>query len=196
MIDAATLAARLRDGGVAVAPTDTVYGLAAHPASQSAVARLFALKGRPHARNLPIMVSRRDQLVGLGVHFTDAAERLLASGLMPGALTLALGIDADRAPSWLAGREEIAVRIPDHAFLLEVLELTGPLFVTSANAHGLATPESLGDALAQLHGAPDIAVDGGVLSATPSTLVNCRKTPPVVERIGAIPEVVIMKALA
>lgn len=196
MTDAATIAACLCDGGVAVLPTDTVYGLAASPLSDDAVARLFALKDRPRTRNLPVMVAARAQLADLGAELTDAAERLLASALMPGALTLALGIAADAAPPWLAGREEVAVRIPDHPLMLDVLRLTGPLLVTSANAHGLATPESLDDVLTQLHGAPDIAVDGGVLSAVPSTLVNCRRTPPVIERVGAIPEAAIWKLLA
>ncbi len=195
MTDAAVIALCLRDGGVALLPTDTVYGLAASPVSDHAIARLFALKARPRTRNLPIMVAARDQLADLGARLTDAAERLLASDLMPGALTLALGIDSDAAPPWLEGREEIAVRIPDHALMLAVLRLTGPLLVTSANAHGRATPESLGDALEQLHGAPDIAIDGGMLSAVPSTLVNCRHTPPVIERIGAILEAVIWEVL-
>lgn len=196
MIDASTIATCLRGGGVAVLPTDTVYGLAAAPMSEAAVTRLFALKDRPRTRALPIMVSTRDQVAALGAVFTDAAERLLASGLMPGALTLVLGVNAAAAPAWLEGREEIAVRLPDHALMLAVLRLTGPLLVTSANAHGLATPESLNDVLRQLHGMPDIAVDGGVLSAVPSTLVNCRTSPPVIERAGAIADTLIWEALA
>ena len=87
----------------------------------------------------------------------------------------------------LAGREEVAIRIPDDDRVLAVLRRTGPLLVTSANLHGAATPESLADALAQLDGAPDLAIDGGSLNTVPSTLVNCRRDPPVVEREGAIP---------
>ncbi len=196
MTDAGAIAACLRGGGVAVLPTDTVYGLAASPESENAVTRLFALKDRPRTRNLPIMVVSRAQLAALGAQITDAAERLLASSLMPGALTLVVGVNPALAPAWLEGREEIAVRIPDHPLMLDVLRLIGPLLVTSANAHGLATPESLDDVLKQLHGAPDIAIDGGVLGAVPSTLVNCRGTPAVIERVGAIPEAAVWKVLA
>jgi len=117
---------------------------------------------------------------------TDAARRVLRSPLVPGALTFVLGFGGGPVPSWLAGREEVAIRIPDDARLLAVLRRTGPLFVTSANIHGAATPESLGDALAQLDGAPDLAIDGGTLNTVPSTLLNCRRDPPVVEREGAI----------
>ena len=65
-----------------------------------------------------------------------------------------------------------------------------------AGRHGLATPESLQDALAQLDGAPDIAIDGGILRTVPSTLVNCNITPPVIERVGVISEEAIWKILA
>jgi L-threonylcarbamoyladenylate synthase len=178
-------------GGVALLPTDTVYGLAAAPAHDAAVARIFALKRRPRTVNLPVMIAGREQLEGLGAVVTSAAERLLASPHMPGPLTLALRINPARAPAWLAGRDEVAVRMPDHPLMLSVLRAAGPLFVTSANAHGATTPESLADALAQLDGAPDIAVDGGTLSSIPSTLANCAVSPATVERVGAIPAHVI-----
>ena len=195
MTDVHAIAMCLREGGVALLPTDTVYGLAALPASDTAVDRLFALKRRPRARNLPVMIASQDQLAAIDVHITDAAARLLKSPFMPGPLTLALGI-GPCAPAWLAGRTEIAVRMPDHVLMLAVLRQTGPLFVTSANAHGLATPEGLRDALAQLDGAPEIAIDGGILQTLPSTLVNCNVTPPVIERVGVIDEAAIWKILA
>lgn len=195
MTDARAVAACLREGGVALLPTETVYGLAAAPAHDAAVNRIFALKRRPRTRNLPVMIASSDQLAAMDARITDAAARLLASPFMPGPLTLALGVGPG-APEWLAGRTEIAVRMPDHALMLTVLRETGPLFVTSANAHGLATPESLADALAQLDGAPDIAVDGGVLQTVPSTLVNCNVSPPVIERVGVVDADTIWKLLA
>ena len=98
-------------------------------------------------------------------------------------------------PSWLEGREEAAIRIPNDACLLAVLRQTGPLLVTSANLHGASTPENLAEVLAQLDGVPDLAVDGGILHTIPSTLINCRLDPPVVERVGAIPEAQVMEYL-
>lgn len=196
MVDAQRIAEVLAHGGVAVIPTDTVYGLAASPAFDTAVDRVFALKRRPRTRNLPVMAADADQIEGLGAIVTAAAAKLLASPFVPGALTIAFELQQDRAPPWLVGRDEVAVRIPDHALMRDILRRTGPLFVTSANTHGLPTPEGLADVLAQLDGAPDIAFDGGVLSNTPSTLVNCRADPPVIERVGAIPEHVIRAVLS
>ena len=103
---------------------------------------------------------------------------------------------AGPVPAWLAGRDEVAIRIPDDARLLQVLERAGPLLVTSANAHGAGTPDRLDQILAQLDGAPDLAVDGGTLRTVPSTLVNCRREPPVIEREGSIPAARVMEYLS
>lgn len=182
----------LSTGGVVLLPTDTVYGLAVLPTFQQSVERVYSLKRRPRDMNLPVMVSSPGELEALGFAVNDPATRLLGSPLMPGSLTIALGLRPGCMPQWLEGREEAAVRIPDDNCLLSVLRRIGPLLVTSANSHGAVTPESLPDVLAQLHGVPDLAVDGGILRTIPSTLVNCRCDPPVVERIGAIPEAEVM----
>ena len=189
------IAACLLGGGIALLPTDTVYGLAVHPAFPDAVERLFQLKHRSRSRQLPVMIASEDELAGLGVRVTAAAGRLLRSSLVPGAVTFVLGFGGGLVPRWLAGREEVAIRIPDDDRMLAVLRRTGPLLVTSANLHGASTPESLADAMAQLDGAPDIAIDGGTLNTVPSTLVNCRSDPPAVEREGAIPTADILALL-
>jgi len=76
-----------------------------------------------------------------------------------------------------------------------VLRRTGPLLVTSANAHSADTPDNIRDILAQLDGAPDLVVDGGTLRTTASTLVNCRIDPPVIERLGVVPESEVLRYL-
>jgi L-threonylcarbamoyladenylate synthase len=194
MTDPAQVVQTLRAGGIVLLPTDTVYGLAVHPEHDDALARLFALKRRPLTRNIPVMVAGAEQAQALGADVTAAARQLLAA-FSPGPLTLALGLDPRRAPAWLAGRDEIAVRIPDDPFLLEVLRQAGPLLVTSANLHGQETPEACADVLAQLDGSPDLTVDDGPRATVPSTLVNCNLPEPRVERVGAVPAEQIAKVL-
>jgi L-threonylcarbamoyladenylate synthase len=186
----------LRAGGVALLPTDTVYGLAVRPDDDAAIDRIYQLKNRPRDRNLPIMVAASFDLGSIGVQVNEAAARLMASPLVPGALTLALGIDAARAPNWLSGRKEVAIRIPRSDFMLAVLEQTGPLMVTSANAHGQPTAHRVADIVQGLHGEPDVVVDGGELPDVPSTLINCRAAPPVIEREGVIPSRDVLAFLA
>ena len=185
----------LENGGVVLLPTDTVYGLAVSPNFDQSIDRLFALKRRPRNVNLPIMVAADTELEPLGFEISESARRLLRSPLVPGSLTLALGFSSDYRPAWLAGRDEAAIRIPNDERLLAVLRKTGPLLVTSANAHSADTPDNVNDILAQLDGAPDLSIDGGTLRTTASTLVNCRVDPPKIERLGVVPESEVLRYL-
>jgi L-threonylcarbamoyladenylate synthase len=194
----AQTAAVITDGGVVVVPTDTVYGLAARPVDADAVQAVFRAKGRPEGMHLPVLAATVDQVLGLGVAFGRSAE-LLAKWWWPGPLTLAFAFDDDLSrprPEWLSGRREVAVRIPDHAFLRAVLRETGVLVVTSANPHGAPTPRTAHDVAASLGPSVDLIVDGGQLKEVPSTLVNVALDEPVVEREGAISKVEVAAALA
>jgi L-threonylcarbamoyladenylate synthase len=182
-------------GGVAVVPTDTVYGLAARPADAGAVQSVYRMKGRPEGMPLPVLAASLAQVRALGVVFTPGAEAL-ARRWWPGPLTLAFGFAAhlDR-PAWLDGRGEVAVRIPDHDFLRALLEQTGALLVTSANPHGAPTPRTAHDVVACLGSMVNLVVDGGELHDIPSTLVNVNGAEGSVEREGAIPRAAIERAL-
>lgn len=196
MTDVEDIISCLQSGGVVLLPTDTVYGLAVSPHFDASITRLFALKRRPRNVNLPIMVASDAELEPLGFDVSESAKRLLRSPLIPGSLTLAMGFSSDHRPAWLAGRDEAAVRIPNDERLLSVLRQTGPLLVTSANAHSAETPDNVADILAQLDGAPDLSIDGGTLRTTASTLVNCRVDPPVIERVGVVPESEVLQYLS
>jgi L-threonylcarbamoyladenylate synthase len=185
----------LQRGGVVVVPTDTVYGLAARPEDTDAVRAIYRAKGRPGGMHLPVLAASLEQVRALGVDVTDAANAL-AARWWPGPLTLAFGFDGGSArPDWLAGREEVAVRIPDHPFLRGLLRTTGVLLVTSANPHGAPTARVADDAGDSLGDSVDLIVDGGELTEVPSTLVNVRREQAVVEREGAIPRAEIENAL-
>jgi len=186
----------LHAGGVVVVPTDTVYGLAARPGDRDAVQAVYRAKGRPEGMHLPVLAATLEQVRALGVAFTPAAAEL-ARRWWPGPLTLAFGFDAAaERPAWLAGRDEVAVRIPDHDFLRALLARTGVLVVTSANPHGAPTPRTAHDVAAGLGPAVALVVDGGSLRDVPSTLVNVRNDEPVVEREGAISRAKVAGAVA
>ena len=188
--------AALEAGGVVVVPTDTVYGLAARPDRADAVRAVYRAKGRPEGMPLPILAADEVQVRALGVAFTPAAA-VLARRWWPGPLTLAFGFDdAAARPTWLAGRDEVAVRVPDHDFLRALLGRTGVLAVTSANRHGTPTPHTAQEVAAGLGTSVAVLVDGGRLRDVPSTLVNVRGPHPVVEREGAIPAAAVASALA
>ena len=191
----AAAAAVLRSGGLVVLPTDTVYGLAALPHLPDAVRAVFRAKGRPSGMHLPVLAATVEQVRGLGVAF-GAAASVLADRWWPGPLTLAFAFDPGSGrPDWLAGRDEVAVRVPDHDFVRALLRETGVLVVTSANPHGTATPLTAEAVSASLGPSVGLVVDGGALTEVPSTVVSLVGREPVVEREGVIRALDIIEAL-
>ena len=188
----------LQVGGVVLIATDTVYGLAALPTNEQAVDKIYALKCRPRDMFLPIMAADRKDLELLGLDINSDAGKLFASNLAPGAITFVLGFKNESLkPYWLKTREEIATRIPDNELLLNVLMKTGPLLVTSANLHGQpVTQAKVKDILAELNGVPDLIIEDGEGKEVPSTIINCRLNPPVIERSGIVPIEVIHNLLS
>nr|WP_300337462.1 L-threonylcarbamoyladenylate synthase [Actinomyces sp.] len=130
-----TVVAHVRDGGLAIIPTDTVYGIGALASDAVAVASLLAAKGRGRQMPPPVLVAGPDQLDGVVASLPPAA-RALMEAFWPGALTIIL----DAAPDlgWDLGETggTIAVRMPDHPLALELLRAVGPMAVTSANRTG------------------------------------------------------------
>lgn len=180
--------------GVILTPTDTVYGLLCLPTSDAARKKIFEMKGRPESRHLPIIVADWQQAESeLPIVWNPAARRL-AEKFWPGALTLACGITENHV-KWLEGRVEAGIRVPDHTYIRKLARKTGPLLMTSANRHGEDTPHTIEGAFASLTRAPSLAIDGGVLSGAPSTLVNVNLPEPKIERIGSIPEEEIVRAI-
>lgn len=178
----------LAAGGVVLLATDTVLGLVALPSDNQAVDKVYALKQRPRDKNLPIIVACADQITAFGGQISASARACLNSRYMPGPLTIAIELNIDATPDWFLGRTECAIRIPDDALLLALLTNLGPLMATSANLSGRETPRTTDEAAAQLNGTPDYVIAGRAKSQAPSTLVNCRVTPPKTERIGAVSE--------
>jgi len=158
-------------GGVAVFPADTVYGLACDPASREAIARLYALKGRPADKPAAVMFFslRRalEALPELGPRTRRALEALL-----PGPVTLLLSNPLARYPlacghdPWTLG-----LRVPAPGVLADV---TLPVMQSSANRSGGADPRSLDEVEQPLRDGADLVVDAGPLPGTPSTVVDLR----------------------
>ncbi|MGA2835060.1 MAG: L-threonylcarbamoyladenylate synthase [Acidimicrobiales bacterium] len=171
-------ASALADGDVVAVPTDTVYGLAVDPSQPEAVARLFALKGRPRDVALPVLVAGPEQ-VALVAGDLDVAAAELAGRFWPGPLTLVVprrpgfAVDLGGPPS--AG-QTVGVRRPDHPVVVALCEVLGPLAVTSANIHG-SPPATTAAQVVRYFAATDqpaVVLDGGTCDGAPSTVVECR----------------------
>ena len=150
------------EGGVVLFPADTVYGLAVDPDSREAVERLYALKGRSADRPAAVMLFDLDALPQLGARTRAALERLL-----PGALTVLVPNPERRWPLACGpSPERLGVRVPD------IPGPSRPLLQSSANPSGGPDPSRLEDVDERIRAGVDLAIDGGELPGTPSTVVD------------------------
>jgi L-threonylcarbamoyladenylate synthase len=170
-------------GRVVVIPTDTVYGLAAMPGIPSAVAELFRIKGRAPTKPVAILAGSIRVLSWVG-RFDEQAHRL-AESFWPGPLTMIVprtpGFEVD-----LGSGEGVGVRVPDAEITLELLGLTGPLAVTSANKSGAVPATTIDEAKSELGEDVQLFVDGGRCAGDPSTVVSLLGGTPQILREGSI----------
>ncbi len=159
-------------GELVVLPTDTVYGIAADAFDAKAVTRLLEAKGRGRQSPPPVLVAGLSTLRALVAEVPQPVERLVEA-FWPGGLTIVL--PAQPSLAWDLGDTHgtVAVRMPDHALTLELLEETGPLAVSSANLTGKAAAVMAADAQQMLGDSVAVYLDGGP-SATgvASTIVD------------------------
>ncbi len=174
-----------------VLPTDTVYGIAADAFSPQAVATLLAAKGRGRNMPPPVLIPRVVTLDGLAVD-VSADARKLAEAFWPGGLTLIF--HAQPSLTWDLGdtRGTVALRVPDDQVALDLLAMTGPLAVSSANRSGQAAALTADEAEEQLAESVEVYLDGGPRplagsgDGKPSTIVDATSDTLRVVREGAI----------
>lgn len=142
------VAAVLNGGGVAVIPTDTVYGLAANPNFPEAVEKLYTIKGRESGKKIAILAADVSAIGKFGYSLSEKAMKL-AEKYWPGALTMVLGDEG--------------FRVPDHFHTRKLLEKCGGVLrVTSANLSGCRPATDAPQALADVGLSADVILDDGV----------------------------------
>ncbi|MFL6276450.1 MAG: L-threonylcarbamoyladenylate synthase [Blastocatellia bacterium] len=182
-------AAVICDGGLVAFPTETVYGLGADAMSEPAVRRIFAAKGRPADNPLIVHVSDRQMLDRVAAEVGEQAESLIEK-YWPGPLTLVLKRKADVPASVSAGLPTVAVRMPDHAIALALIQAARtPIAAPSANRSGRPSPTSAAHVLADLDGRIEMILDGGATAiGIESTVLDMTGDVPMVLRPGWITE--------
>ena len=132
----------LNNDEVIAIPTETVYGLAGNAYSEKAISKIFQLKNRPAFNPLIVHIKSLSYLENVAIDIPDTAIKL-AETFFPGALTLVLKKQATIPDSVTAGKETVAVRVPNHPVTLSLLEqLDFPLAAPSANPFGSISPTS------------------------------------------------------
>ncbi|HEX7290394.1 MAG TPA: Sua5/YciO/YrdC/YwlC family protein [Conexibacter sp.] len=198
MSDAAAFTACIERGGVAVFPADTVYGLACDPENADAVAKLYALKGRPADKPAAVMWFDRDAALA-ALPELGSRTRAVAKALTPGGVTLLVPNPRGRFPLAAGPAGEggvLGVRIP----IVPQLQ-TVPLVVlqSSANASGGADARVVSDVPEAIRLGADLVLDAGPLPGTPSTVIDLQRFEDTGEwsvvREGAVPRADVARAL-
>ncbi|MCY3914093.1 MAG: L-threonylcarbamoyladenylate synthase [Chloroflexi bacterium] len=172
-------------GGVAVVPTDTLYGLAAGISNAEAVARVAAIKGRALGTGMPVLLASSEQVASVGVSAPYLEE--LGAAFWPGGVTLVIPARPAIDPRITDTRRTVAVRVPGMAVTREICRRAGaPITGTSANRHGDPPPTSAAEARAALGDAVDALLDGGPVGGTASTIVDLTGDRPRILRAGAV----------
>jgi len=165
----------LKKGGVAIVPTDTVYGLVCDGLNEKAKDRIFEIKGRPEQKPLIGFVDSIEKVKKFAE--IQAEKEVFLKKSWPGAVTFLLKAKLNLCRI-TSNEEKMAFRMPDHKFLLLLIKKFDVLASTSANISGGKTPSCIEDIPDTVKDKVDIVIDSGVLPGTPSTIWDVTgKTP-------------------
>lgn len=177
----------LRNGGIAIYPTDTAFGIGCRIDDPEAVKRLFAIKKRSENQATPILVS---SVAMAKEYVTDVLPEVekLTQKYWPGALTIIFPCKTEKVSRLVrGGSNTVGLRMPNHEIPLTLVrEISVPIIGTSANFHGAKTPYIYEDLYPELISKVDIAIPGECIVKQSSTVVDCTVSPWKVLREGAI----------
>ncbi len=174
-------------GGVVGIPTETVYGLGGNALDDTAVKKIFEVKGRPNDNPLIAHVHREYDLLKI-VDYDPPYAKVLRDAFLPGPLTLVYPSTGKVSPFVSCGLNTLAVRIPSHegaqAFLREV---DIPIVAPSANLSKHVSPTSAKHVYDDFEGKIPLILDGGMSSGgIESTVCDVTGDIPVILRPGLI----------
>lgn len=164
----------LREGGVGVAPTDTLYGIVASALNKNSVERVYALKGRQENKPCIILLSDVSEIRLFIPEFLESREieRSILDVLWPGSVSVVLPCDREEVEYLHRTKKTLAFRVSADERVGELIAKVGPLIAPSANPEGAKPAGSVSAARAYFGNQVNWYEDGGELSGEPSTVVD------------------------
>lgn len=186
----------IKNGGLVVFPTETVYGLGANIFNEKALKNIFIAKGRPADNPIIIHISKKEQIKKL-TNGISLVEKKLMDAFWPGPFTLILKKKKDISDIVSGGLSTIAVRMPAYTFAHRLIELSAvPIAAPSANSSGRPSGTSGRNILKELSGKVDMIIDDGLSPiGLESTVVKVNKNNVLILRPGAITKEMIEKVV-
>jgi L-threonylcarbamoyladenylate synthase len=186
----------LRNGELVALPTETVYGLAADAKNEAAIQKIFDVKDRPRNHPLILHINSYEKLDYWAQNISIYVQKMVES-FWPGPLTIVLNKNNNASDIITGGLDTVAIRVPKHPVILEVIEKLGNGIVApSANAHQKTSPTKPIHVLKTLNGKIPAIIDGGMSSVgIESTIIDMTKDVPTILRYGTITKEMIEKVL-
>jgi L-threonylcarbamoyladenylate synthase len=186
----------LKNGGLVVFPTETVYGLGANAFDEDAAASIFKAKGRPGDNPLIVHILSIKDLSTVAKNIPSSALQLFET-FSPGPFTIVLAKNKAVPAIVTAGLDTVAVRIPSHPIARLLLEKSGlPIAAPSANRSGRPSPTTFDMAVMEMKGRVDAIIDGGSCEVgLESTVVSIPDEQIKILRPGAVTEEMIRVVL-
>lgn len=181
MLDA-TLGA-LRDGGLIIYPTDTIYGIGCDMKNGKALDRLNQLKNRPSNKPFSFICNDLSEAATYA-KISNAAHRVMRR-VLPGPYTFVLPVGSGVPRKMLSSAHTVGIRIPNHKVPLAIVkEFGSPIITTSVNISNDQPLNAIGDLPPDFLASVAVIIDGGALENEPSTLIDFTADDPVVLRQG------------
>ena len=177
---------KIKDGGIVVFPTDTVYGIGCDPYNKKAVSRLYEIKKREKTKPFPVLGISKMELEKIAEFNT--MEEKIAEKFWPGQVTLILKVKDEKIRQTLCLDKKIAVRVPNNQCVLSLLKECKLLVGTSANISDTTPFTDPNECSKNLTGY-DLLIDGGIIpSQSESTIVEIIGGNIKILREGNVPE--------
>lgn len=177
----------LQRGELVAFPTETVYGLGADASNPSAVARLYAAKGRPTNHPVIVHLADFDQLSNWASSVPESAVKL-AKAFWPGPITLILPKASHVLDEITGGQSSVGLRVPAHPLAIELLKaFGGGIIAPSANKFGRLSPTRAEDVRNEFKQEVALVLDGGPCAVgIESTIIDLSKKQPMILRPGMV----------
>lgn len=178
------LATYLKKGGIAVIPTDTIYGIVGSALVPQTVEKIYDLRQRNKNKPMIILIHSIKDLAMFNIKLKPKDRKILEN-LWPGKISIILDCPSKNLRYLHRGTKSLAFRIPEKKDLKKLLSFTGPLVAPSANIEGKPPAKTVFEAKKYFGNKIDFYVDAGKLDSQPSTLVALKNGNIIVKREGA-----------
>ncbi len=181
----------INQGGVAIFPTDTVYGIGCNPYNKKAVNKIYNIKSRNILKPFPVLTYSKKTAEEI-VCFDEISEKIVKK-FWPGPLTIILKVSDKNLIKNLNLRDKIAIRVPNQKCTLDLLKKCKFLIGTSANLSGNPSHMDPNECLKNIEGW-DVFIDGGIITSKgESTIIEIQNKEIKIIREGSLSKEDILK---